>query len=107
MDAINGSVIEPDTRFKMKTILKYKMELDELINSCLVEMYARADKYSSQFRHITEIPGISDLSATLIVAEIGVNKESGKAASSLPAGLGLHLAVTKVSARRSQPVIPE
>ena len=31
MDAINGSVIESDARFKMKAIQKHKKELDELI----------------------------------------------------------------------------
>ena len=81
MDAINGSVIESDARFKMKAIQKHKKELDELIDDCLVEMFTRAAKYSNRFQHITEIPGISNLSAVLIIAEIGVNMdvwENGK-----------------------------
>ena len=44
-------------------------------------MFTRAAKYSNRFQHITEIPGISNLSAVLIIAEIGVNMdvwENGK-----------------------------
>jgi transposase len=89
MDAINGSVIESDARFKMKTIQKHKEELDELIDDCLVEMFVRAAKYANQFHHITEIPGISDLSATLIVAEIGVDMEVWESGKQLACWAGL------------------
>lgn len=73
LDAIHGCRIESDTRFKMEEISKHKEELDLHITSCYLELVKRASVFFSQFLHITEIKGISFLSAILIISEIGVD----------------------------------
>ena len=73
LDAIRGSHIESDTRFKIKEICKHKEELAAHIEACLSEMFKRAQPFFNQFLHITEIKGISLTSAILIIAEIGVD----------------------------------
>ncbi len=71
LDAIRGCRIEPDQRFKMSEVTEHKKELDRHIANCFAEMFKRALPYFDQFLHITEIPGISVLSAILIISEIG------------------------------------
>ena len=73
LEAIHGYHIEPDSQFKMVTIQKHKEELNQHINACLTEMYKRVQPFYDQFQHITEIKGISLLSAILIISEIGVD----------------------------------
>lgn len=65
--------IESDTRFKMTEIQKHKEELDEHIYACFIELVKRATPFFRQFLHITEMAGISSLSAILIISEIGVD----------------------------------
>lgn len=48
-------------------------ELQVHINKCEIEMIKRASPMFDQFMHITEIPGISTLSAILIITEIGID----------------------------------
>ena len=71
--AIHNCRIESDTRFKMIEIRKHKEELDQHIRACLLELVKRAMPFYGQFLHITEMDGISFLSAILIVSEIGVD----------------------------------
>ena len=73
LDAVRGCRIESDTRFKMTEIQKHKEELDEHIYACFIELVKRATPFFSQFLHITEMVGISFLSAILIISEIGVD----------------------------------
>lgn len=61
----------PDSRCSRSR--KNKEELDQHISACLVEMTKRAMPFFNQFLHITEIKGISFLSAILIISEIGVD----------------------------------
>ena len=81
LEAVRNSNISSDARFKLKEIQKHKTELDQHITACLTEMYVRAVPLLPQFQHITEMKGISSLSAILIISEIGVNMniwDSGK-----------------------------
>ena len=73
LDAVRGCRIESDQRFKMIEIQKHKEELDQHITNCFVEMFKRATPFFDQFLHITEIIGLSVLSAILIISEIGVD----------------------------------
>lgn len=47
--------------------------LDQLIDSCEVELIKRAYPFRRSFQHITQIKGISALSAILIISEIGID----------------------------------
>jgi transposase len=87
--AIHGCRINSDSRFKMVEIQKHKEELDQHISACVLELVKRAAPFFSQFLHITEMAGISFLSAILIVSEIGVDMTIWKNASQLCSWAGL------------------
>ena len=89
LDAVRGCRIESDQRFKMSEIQKHKEELDQHISNCFVEMFKRATPFFHQFLHITEIVGLSVLSAILIISEIGVDMTVWENARQLCAWAGL------------------
>lgn len=64
-------------------------ELQAHIDSCEVEMMKRASSMFDQFMHITEIPGISTLSAILIISEIGVDMTQFESDKQLACWAGL------------------
>ncbi len=89
LDAVRGCRIESDQRFKMTEIQKHKEELDQHITNCYVEMFKRATPFFHQFLHITELVGLSVLSAILIISEIGVEMTVWENARQLCAWAGL------------------
>ena len=89
LDAVRGCRIESDQRFKMIEIQKHKEELDQHITNCYVEMFKRATPFFHQFLHITELVGLSVLSAILIISEIGVDMTVWDNARQLCAWAGL------------------
>ena len=89
LDAVRGCRIESDQRFKMIEIQKHKEELDQHITNCFVEMFKRATPFFDQFLHITEIIGLSVLSAILIISEIGVDMTVWQNSRQLCAWAGL------------------
>ena len=89
LDAVRGCRIESDQRFKMIEIQKHKEELDQHITNCYVEMFKRATLFFHQFLHITELVGLSVLSAILIISEIGVDMTVWENARQLCAWAGL------------------
>ena len=89
LDAVRGCRIESDQRFKMSEIQKHKEELDQHISNCFVEMFKRATPFFHQFLHITELVGLSVLSAILIISEIGVDMTVWENARQLCAWAGL------------------
>ncbi len=70
LDSLHGYRIESDQRFKMEKSLDHMEYLDQLIDSCEVELIKRAYPFRRSFQHITQIKGISALSAILIISEI-------------------------------------
>src|SRR5699024_9063725 len=72
LDSLHGYRIESDQRFKMEKSLDHMEYLDQLIDSCEVELIKRAYPFRRSFQHITQIKGISALSAILIISEIGM-----------------------------------
>lgn len=89
LDAVRGCRIESDTRFKMTEIRKHKEELDQHIYACFIELVKRAIPLYPQFLHITEMVGISFLSAILIISEIGVDMTVWENARQLCSWAGL------------------
>jgi transposase len=73
----------------MVEIQKHKEELDQHISACVLELVKRAAPFFGQFLHITEMAGISFLSAILIVSEIGVDMTIWKNARQLCSWAGL------------------
>lgn len=73
LDSLHGYRIESDQRFKLEKSLDHMECLDQLIDSCEAELIKRAYPLRDSFQHITQIKGISALSAILVVSEIGID----------------------------------
>lgn len=73
LDAIHGCEIHSDQRFKITECQTHMDELDKHIDNCEAEMFKRAIPFMNDFIHITELPGISLMSAIMIISEIGVD----------------------------------
>lgn len=89
LDSLRHATIESDQRFKMLESMDHLNELQEHINSTEIELMKRASPMFDQFMHITEIPGISILSAVLIIAEIGVDMTQFESDKQLMSWAGL------------------
>ena len=89
LDSIKHSNIESDQRFKMNESMNHMEELQAHINNCEVEMIKRASPMFDQFMHITQIPGISTLSAILIISEIGTDMTQFESDKQLVSWAGL------------------
>jgi len=73
IEAIKGYNIESDQAKKLDLARKHLEYLDNMITQTEVELYVRIKPYYEFVEYISSIPGITELSATIILAEIGVN----------------------------------
>ncbi len=73
IEAIKGYNIESDQAKKLDLARKHLEYLDNMITQTEVELYVRIKPYYKFVEYISSIPGITELSATIILAEIGVN----------------------------------
>ena len=89
LDSIKHCNIETDQRFKMNESMTHMEELQVHINNCEIEMMKRAAPMFDQFMHITQLPGISTLSAILIISEIGVDMKQFESDKQLTCWAGL------------------
>ena len=89
LDSLHGYRIESDQRFKMKKSLDHMEYLDQLIDACEAELIKRAYPLRESFRHITQIKGISALSAILIISEIGIDMSQFESDKQLVSWAGL------------------
>ena len=89
LDAIKHCHIESDQRFKMNESMSHLEELQIHINNCEIEMIKRASRMFDSFMHITQIPGISTLSAILIISEIGIDMRQFESDKQLVSWAGL------------------
>jgi len=72
--SIRGSCIESDQRFKMNEASAHMDYLEQAILRTEVELYTRIQPYYHLVEHLSnQLPGISQLSAALIISEIGVD----------------------------------
>ena len=89
LDAIHGSKISQDQRFKMADISKHITELQSHRDSILAQILVRLEDKMDQILKLTTIPGISVLSAILIVSEIGTDMSFWKDGRQLTSWAGL------------------
>lgn len=89
LDSLHNCNIESDQRFKMEESMHHMQELQEHIKQCEIEMVKRASPFFDQFMHITQLPGISTLSAILIISEIGVDMTQFESDKQLMSWAGL------------------
>lgn len=89
LDALHGFHIESDQHFKLEYSKNHMDYLDSLIDACEIEMVKRAYPIKDSFQHITSIPGISSLSAIIIISEIGIDMTQFESDKQLVSWAGL------------------
>lgn len=73
IEAIKGYHIETDQYKKLELARAHLEYLDDMISQTEVELYVRIKPYYEFVEYISSLPGITELSATIILAEIGVD----------------------------------
>jgi transposase len=73
LDAVRGCDVRADQRFKMSEAVAHIDYLDGMISRTEVELYVRMRPYMPLLGLLCSLPGIKDLSAALILSEIGTD----------------------------------
>jgi len=73
IEAIKGYNIGTDQAKKLELARGHLDYLDDMISQTEVELYVRIKPYYEFVDYISSLPGVSELSATIILAEIGVD----------------------------------
>jgi len=73
IEAIKGYNIETDQAKKLELARGHLDYLDDMITQTEVELYIRIKPYYEYIECISSLPGITEISATIILAETGVN----------------------------------
>ena len=73
IEAIRGYNIEADQAKKLELAKAHLDYLDEMITQTEVELYVRIKPYYEYVELLTTMPGITAISATLVLSEVGVN----------------------------------
>ena len=73
IEAIKGCNIGTDQAKKLELARGHLDYLDDMISQTEVELYVRIKPYYDFVEYISSLPGVSELSATIILAEIGVD----------------------------------
>jgi Transposase and inactivated derivatives len=73
IEAIKGYRIESDQAKKLELARAHLDYLDDMITQTEVELYVRIKPYYEFVEYISSLPGVTELSATIILAEIGVD----------------------------------
>ena len=87
--SFKDSKIEADQHLKMELITNHMTNLNESIEKLEEEILSRCLPLAPSFSQISHIPGISPLSAMLIVSEIGVNMDAFESEAALCSWAGL------------------
>ena len=87
--SIRDCQIETDQRFKMNAAMEHIDFLSVLIAKTEFELFARIKPHYAMVEHLSTIPGITPLSAVLILAEIGFDMDVFDSANHLASWGGL------------------
>jgi len=89
IEAIKGYNIETDQAKKLELARAHLDYLDNMVTQTEVELYVRIQPYYEYVELVSTITGITELSATIILAEIGVNMDIFEDAKHLCSWCGL------------------
>lgn len=103
--AINGYTIESDQALKFELARGHLNYLDEMITKTEVELYIRIRPHWKLVELIAAMPGLTEISATLLLAEIGVDMSVFEDAKHLTSWAGLSPANNESAARRNPYVL--
>ena len=75
LESIRDNRIGTDQRFKMSEVSNHLDYLEQSILKTEIELYTRIAPHMPIVTHLADqLPGVTELSATLILAEIGVDR---------------------------------
>jgi len=90
LESVRGCQIESDQRFKMNESNAHMDYLDQAIVRTEIELFTRIQPHMPLVEHLAaQLPGISQLSASLIIAEIGVDMSVFESSNHLTSWAGL------------------
>lgn len=81
--------IRPDQKFKINQAMAHMDYLEDMIARCELELFIRMQPYYELVKLVSELPGVNELSAALILSEIGVDMEVFESPSHLTSWAGL------------------
>lgn len=88
-DSIDGASISSDQHFKLKCAYKHIRDLNKMITLCELEMKNRFEPISSYIFLLKTVPGVSDLSAMIILSEITTDMNQFKSVKHLTSWAGV------------------
>ncbi len=89
IESIRGCSIESDQRFKMNAAMSHMAFLDDMILKTEAELFVRMQPHYHLVEHLSTVPGISELSTALILAEIGTDMDVFESSKHLVSWAGL------------------
>jgi transposase len=89
LDAARGCEVRSDQRFKMSEANAHIAYLDGMISRTEVELYVRMRPYLPLLDMMCSLPGIKELSAALVLSEIGTDMSVFKSGEHLASWTGL------------------
>lgn len=87
--SVRGCEVSPDQKFKMQLAKAHMDYLDEMIAGTEVELFVRMRPYSDLIDLIASAPGITQLSAAIILSEIGADMSVFESSGHLCSWAGL------------------
>ena len=89
IESIRGHCIQSDQRFKMNLSMSHLLTLSDMVLKTEAELFVRMQPHYHLVTHLATIPGITELSAALILAEIGVDMNVFESSAHLTSWAGL------------------
>ena len=89
LESIKGYLIESDQRTKLNLARAHLEYLDAMILQTQEDLYERIQPYWDYVQIISSLPGVTELSAAIILAETGVNMDVFEDADHLASWCGL------------------
>ena len=89
LESIKGYLIESDQRTKLNLARAHLEYLDAMIVQTQEDLYERIQPYWDYVQIISSLPGVTELSAAIILAETGVNMDVFEDADHLASWCGL------------------
>jgi transposase len=89
LESIRGCSIESDQRFKMNATTSHMAFLKNLIVKAEAELFVRVQPHYHLVEHIATLSGLTELSAALILSEIGFDMDVFESAKHMTSWAGL------------------
>ena len=75
IESVRSHEIRDDQRFKMSASLEHMRQLDDLVARCELELHVRMEPHWDAVKLLCTMPGVKELSAMIILSEIGVDMD--------------------------------